>query len=175
MSKVDEKLQGIFIYQDGNMTIHYNPINKKAHVLSSSDVEGYNKYQISLAIPILAIYVLISFLKIKSYIAVFCGLLLLASIYIYYQIKFFNKLPVKLKFKPRKRSFLDHLANNYSRIRLNIIMILFVVMAVLTFMFIKLDNVKGIDLIVNYVLIIIYASIGIVFYVAQVKKNFKRK
>lgn len=175
MNKDDEKLQGIFIYQDRSMTIHYNPLNKKAHVLSSSDVKGYNKYQISLAIPILVIYVLVSFLKIKSYIAVICGFLLLISIYIYYQIKFFNKLPIKTEFKPGKRNILDHLANNYSGIRLNIIMVLFMAIAVLTFLFIKLDDIKGMDLIVNYILIAIYAFIGIVFYIAQVKKNFKRK
>ncbi|MBQ6559539.1 MAG: hypothetical protein IJL85_01780 [Erysipelotrichaceae bacterium] len=126
-------LVGLSIYQDPKKgTIWYDSITKRAFVITNSDVKTYMIYTSMFSVCILAAFAAMSIFSLNYVDALIVFVVLLILSMILFRIFYFYKLTEIEGYKPPKRDdIVTAMANNYSRTRLIVLILLLLALAIL--------------------------------------------
>lgn len=135
----DEKLNGINIYYDkNNQAIYYNPLYKKAYIISSKFESSFKKFQSRFIIPIVVFIFLYVLFKLNIYISITISLVSFVLIeYRFY--KFLNNCTLIANFNS-ERYVHSNASKDYTKNK-KFIIIRFIVYLSLTILLIVNANI----------------------------------
>lgn len=162
--KSASELKGINIYQDPKHgTVLYDWVTRKGYQLTSSDTKWYLFSEAFLPISIVIVYASYSLFTIPFINSIIFGLIAYLVMKLIYRVKFLNNLPSIDNYKkPNNSNIFTNAANNYSKSRLLILLILSIALLGVTIAYLLTSKAQG-NSIVGIVFLLIAASILFIF------------
>ena len=160
------ELKGMNIYQDPKHgTVLYDWLTKKGYQLTSEDVRWQQLSQAFLPVSVVIVYACYALFKLEMIPAIIVALIAYIVMRMIYRFKFLNSLPFVENYKrPDNGNIFKNTANNYSKTRLILLVVLAVALVAVTIVYIVVEKPEGGSKIGMYLLAV--ASVAMLIYSA---------
>ena len=167
------ELKGLNIFQDPKHgTILYDWISSKGYQLTSSDVKWFELSRAFLPIAVVIAYASNSLFSINMSKSIIIALIAYIVMRMIYRFRFLNKLPyVEGYSRPNNGNIFTNAANNYSKTRLIILLVLAIALVIVSALYLLLNKPQGDDKITFYILIIASLVLLLFSIITLLKKN----
>ena len=175
-NNLTNEIKGLNIIHDPKHgTIFYDFVSKKGYQLVQRDVPAYSMSALFLPIAVLIFYLLSSLFKVPTLYAIGIGIISYIFMKVLWRIRFLRNLPYIDNYnKPENFSYIENITNQYSKGQITILIICSILLALLSFLYIKINDLETLDIIGYSILSIVSLAVGIFFiYIAIKKKESK--
>lgn len=174
-------VSGISIYQDKHgRNVYYDIFTKNGYLILDSTASKFNFYQKRIIFPIIVFALLLNYrmgdFYVDVYGALFSALAVFAGLEYFFRFHFLRSLTVIPNFqRTKKESYLVQLSNKNDKGKLIIKGLLYIIFAVLLFIYVLQSGYEGVALIGMGLICIFIGVYGLIYLAALTKIQSNQK